>query len=146
MTTKIFLGKCIKTDGHAMDENLYLTKHKWDCGWYWGFGYLGNKNLHTHFDSMFLDNFETDITKCFTNTKITQNDWWVILDLFKQAYAIKNAYNIYYMGNANISGGSVSLVINKNKIMIDALKNDLLLVLESIWNLFIEINSRESLT
>ena len=47
-------------------KHVYLEEPSWDCGWYWGFGYLhGYTNdkapelsrdisFHTHFDSMFL--------------------------------------------------------------------------------------------
>lgn len=36
-------------------EPVFLTDFKWDCGWYWGGGYIGNKNFHTHFDGCFLE-------------------------------------------------------------------------------------------
>ena len=26
----------------------WLESESWDCNWYWGFGYLGNKNCHYH--------------------------------------------------------------------------------------------------
>lgn len=32
-------------------KRIYLNKPTFDCGWYWGFGYLGNNNLHYHLDS-----------------------------------------------------------------------------------------------
>lgn len=34
--------------------NVYLYDFEWECNWYWGGGYIGNKNFHTHFDSAFL--------------------------------------------------------------------------------------------
>ena len=37
------LGTCKKTG-----ESIYFYKPTWDCDWYWGFGYLGNKNQHYH--------------------------------------------------------------------------------------------------
>ena len=48
-------------------EYVWLEKESWDCGWYWGFGYLhtysNNRcpersrdlNSHFHFDSTFLN-------------------------------------------------------------------------------------------
>jgi hypothetical protein len=48
---KVYLGK---TKGNQ-PERIYLTGFNWDCGWYWGGGYLGNKNMHTHFNGCFLD-------------------------------------------------------------------------------------------
>jgi len=35
-------------------ENVFLYDFQWDCGWYWGGGYIGNRNFHAHFDGAFL--------------------------------------------------------------------------------------------
>ena len=48
---KIFLGHLKGTS----PSPIYLTGFKWNCGWYWGGGYIGNKNMHTHFNSCFLE-------------------------------------------------------------------------------------------
>lgn len=34
---------------------VYLDDFKWDCGWYWGGGYIGNTNFHAHFNGAFLE-------------------------------------------------------------------------------------------
>ncbi len=41
--TKVFFGTR-KED----NTRIYLTQPKFDCGWYWGFGYLGNSKEHYH--------------------------------------------------------------------------------------------------
>jgi hypothetical protein len=46
---KVYLGKS------KYDEKIYLSGFKWQCGWYWVGGYIGNRNMHTHFNSCFLD-------------------------------------------------------------------------------------------
>jgi len=46
-----YLGK---TKG-PRPERIYLRDFSWDCDWYWGGGYIGNKNFHTHFDGCFLN-------------------------------------------------------------------------------------------
>lgn len=43
MTSKFFFGTR-KEDG----ARVYLSKPTWDCGWYWSFGYLGNRDEHYH--------------------------------------------------------------------------------------------------
>ena len=48
---KVYLGK---TKG-SNPERIYLRGFSWDCNWYWGGGYLGNRNMHTHFDGCFLN-------------------------------------------------------------------------------------------
>lgn len=40
---KFLLGKR-KDDG----ASIFMTKPSFDCGWYWSFGYLGNKDEHYH--------------------------------------------------------------------------------------------------
>ena len=34
------------------DEDVYLARPSWECGWFWGFGYVQNENILTHLDSM----------------------------------------------------------------------------------------------
>ena len=51
---KILLGYT-KRHLNGLREPIYLEGFKWDCGWYWGGGYLGNRNMHTHFDGCFLE-------------------------------------------------------------------------------------------
>ena len=83
---RILLGRVAKNaKTYADGELLFLTKHTWDCGWYWGFGYIGNRNCHFHFDSL-LENHKL-ASELFSDTNISNEDWWVIRDLFKQAYA-----------------------------------------------------------
>ncbi len=38
--------------GTRKDDNarIYMESPKWSCGWYWGFGYLGNSQEHYHLD------------------------------------------------------------------------------------------------
>lgn len=38
---------------------VYLEDFKWDCGWYWGGGYITTHNMHTHFDSCFLETIDS---------------------------------------------------------------------------------------
>lgn len=46
---QVYLGK-------YKGEDVYLARPSWDCDWYWGFGYVQNKYLHTHLDSMCMVN------------------------------------------------------------------------------------------
>lgn len=38
--------------GTRKEDNakIWFDVPEWQCGWYWGFGYLGNKNEHYHLD------------------------------------------------------------------------------------------------
>lgn len=51
---KVLLGYTKKSQ-YGTRRAVYLQGFKWDCGWYWGGGYIGNKDFHAHFDGAFLD-------------------------------------------------------------------------------------------
>lgn len=47
---KWYLGKLKNST-----EQVYLEDFKFDCGWYWAGGYIGNHKFHAHFDGAFLN-------------------------------------------------------------------------------------------
>jgi len=51
---KILLGYT-KRKQYGERRPVYLEGFEWSCNWYWGGGYIGNKNFHAHFDGAFLD-------------------------------------------------------------------------------------------
>jgi hypothetical protein len=112
------------------NEKIYLTKHTWDCDWYWGMGYLGNNNMHYHFEE-YLDGKHFNISDVFRLTIITQNDWYKILEYFKQAYALKEAYEVYYRGGAHIT--SVDNGIQKDREIAAKIAADMEKILDAVW-------------
>lgn len=129
-------------------ESIYLEGFEWACGWYWSGGYVGNKNLHCHFDGCFLDvpdrrghplgNFVTpwdnkggiviqngcsvweDITTFLDNVpEHIEKNWWRIKDLYKQFYRLKDAAEVFQYGGNCISQGRTEAEINKE--MADAI-------------------------
>lgn len=38
---QVYLGK-------YNGEDVFLSRPMWNCNWYWGFGYVANRYLHTH--------------------------------------------------------------------------------------------------
>jgi hypothetical protein len=98
-------GKKIYFLGTGKDgKNYYLVAPSWDCGWYWGFGYVqsftNNKrpNLsrdissHQHFDGLFFGKGETafDVYKqFFSRSSLSDNDIWKLCDFIKTFYALK---------------------------------------------------------
>ena len=128
-TNKILLGRTTEYG------NVYLSKHSWDCDWYWGFGYLGNNNCHFHIKSMLQQ--EHDVTKLFSSTSLTQKQWWVIRDLFIQAYALKAASAVYrYGGHQSTLVGVTDCI--KNKELEDKINSDLGKLLDVTWNYILE--------
>ena len=112
---------------------LYLSKHSWDCGWYWGFGYIGNNGCHMHIDSLIGADYNVD--RVFDKgTSITQTQWWIIRDLFVQAYALKVAAEVYRSGGrqANTRPGITDCI--KNLEMAALINKDLKTVLDKVWD------------
>lgn len=129
MTDRIYLGSLHR-------ERIYLTKHKWDCDWYWGFGYLGNSHNHFHISSMIKDASTSDILDHFDTSWITQKQWWILRDLFIQAYAIKDAAFAYRLGGHQTGDAEPYRI--KSEFMELALNEDLETLLNTIWDLLKE--------
>ena len=137
--TKKYLGKIKDDYSHAAGESIYLEKHSWDCNWYWGFGYISNGRIHlgrmhTHFDSVFLNNAPYNIEEIFKSTKITQDQWWTLRDLFIQAYALKECAKVYHYGGHQITKENITDIIKDEK-MENRLNQDLKKVLNKIWEI-----------
>lgn len=117
--------------GTTLEDGLvYLDKHSWDCGWYWSFGYVGNSLYHFHIESLIQSVYEVD--KIFMHTDIQQDQWWVIRDLFVQAYALQRAAEVYQFGGHQTHQAGVTDIIN-NRDMADKLNADLERVLDTVW-------------
>lgn len=138
-TTKWYLGNLKNTF-----EKVYLEDFEWQCGWYWGGGYVGNKDFHCHFDGCFLKvpdirghslgNFVTpwnntdkkgivisngcsvwENLDCFLdNTQYNARQWWRIKDLFKQFYTLKAAAEVFQYGGHCTSDNRDPREINKD--------------------------------
>lgn len=114
-TTKAFnkkiylLGRC-KEDG----KNVWLEEPSWDCGWYWGFGYLekytNNDNPsmardiceHTHFDKFFEKGgaYEAFIDY-FEETTLRPDEIWLLLDYMNTFYALRKVADIFHSGSSH---------------------------------------------
>ena len=133
MTTKIYLGT-------QDNERMYVTKHKWDCNWYWALGYVGNDNCHFHFDSYLKDG--KSVNDVFTECNFTYTDWWVIRDLFTQAYALKKIAEVYQYGGHQITKAGVTDII-KNSDKAKQVNEDLKLILDTVWDFMLVTNLRK---
>ena len=138
MENKIFLGRVKhEADNMLAGENVYLTKHTWDCEWYWGMGYwgmgyIGNSQTHSHFDSVFLKDSKT-ASELFINPKFTDGEWWIIRDLMIQAYALKHAAEVYKYGGHQPTARDTTDKI-ENPAMVELLNKDLKTVLDTLWD------------
>ena len=146
MSEKIYLGKIKeniessqsynpeKDYLYIQGENIYLEKHNWDCGWYWGFGYIGNKDLHTHASVFIHELIWHSNDQVFETSPIFQkNDtFWIFKDLLKQAYTLQECAEIYQYGGHCITNNKTEIVRNKRKAK--SINKDLEKVLDQLWN------------
>jgi hypothetical protein len=127
-TTKELISK---EKDHAFSRDVYLLgkdkngikywleSPKWDCGWYWGFGYVetyqNNRKpstardieSHSHIDSSFMGKIDiydsekhcyvqseyiSNIFDCptFAETTFNESEGWQLSELFTQFYLLKN--------------------------------------------------------
>ena len=151
---KIYLGKIknkikdtqsynsTKDDLFILGERIFIEKHSWDCNWYWGFGYIGNKRFHTHaiiftkklLWSSFSDVFEKTIFK-------DDHDFWVFKEYLDTAYNLKNAAETYR------HAGHCAEVENTQKIidikMEKRINKDLESILDFMWSWLEELSNKK---
>ena len=82
----------------------------------------------------YLDGEHWEINKTFITSPLTQENWYIILDLFKQAYALKEAAEIYqYGGHISQRLKNVTDIIT-NQGHADLLNHDLKVLLDTTWD------------
>ena len=69
----------------------------------------------------------------FESTNITDEEWWVIRDLFVQAYALRKAAEVYRYGGHQTTVHGVTDII-KNEERAAQINADLAKVLDTVWD------------
>lgn len=125
-------GKDIYLLGRINGENHWLEAGKWDCGWYWGFGYVETYtngafpdrardiSSHSHVNSLIFkkpEKYDFD-KKAFVlgseylhhwneldleQTTLTDQESWEFSDLMKSFYTLREAAEIYHSGNSHLT-------------------------------------------
>ena len=106
--------------GKVDSKNIYLSAPSWDCGWYWGFGYLGNKNCHYHLDG--LNRYENihlfdAIKKHFgesLNPILQENEYknlWTFVELVLTAYTLKETAEVLGRGGSHTTTNPLESLI-----------------------------------
>lgn len=105
----VTLGKSDKFGG-----KVQIRCPSWDCGWYWGFGYLERWNarakdidFHSHFDDEVFNvpgkHGHQVIKEMFGDTFVIKDDKnvWKFLDIMKTIYALKETAEVLDRGGGN---------------------------------------------
>lgn len=133
--------------------NYWLEQATWDCGWYWGFGYVetytNNRNpslakdieSHGHIDSSFMgnqgDKYVHNIYDCptLTNTTFSEKEGWELSELFKSFYLLKDSAELFAKGSANITTNPCFQLI-KNEEWAKKINSEILpMIFEKIYTI-----------
>lgn len=113
--TKIFFGVNKNTN-----ERIWLDKPSWDCGWYWGFGYLGNKDCHYHLsgyqNGRNINMYDALMGDYDLNPKIKEN-MWQFCELVKTAYVLKETAEVLGRGGSHFTTNICKdIIVNKDEV------------------------------
>ena len=145
--TRIKFGRKRYFLGVRKEDNkkIYLTEATWDCGWYWGFGYVnsfkkGDIYDHQHFDTLFLKkNIFDSFKNYFVSTPLTNDEIYFLLSYMKEFYIMqKYAELLQYGGYIIVRAISILEEKNKdaNKKEVERINNNLIPeLLEKIYKL-----------
>jgi len=134
--TKAFDKKIYLLGQDKDGYNVYLEAPRWDCGWYWGFGYIEtytNKTrpetardvfCHTHWDTSIVGQqsdkyvYHINESPIFEDTVLTDKESWELSDLMQSYYTLLKAAEFFRHGNSWISSS-----INSNELKNKELEN-----------------------
>jgi hypothetical protein len=122
-TSRAF-GKDIYLLGKDADGTTYwLEAPTWDCGWYWGFGYIVTytDNLSPQFSRDLLSHqhatHEFFESGTITDWTVTDKELWEIRELFAQFYTLRKTAEYFGRGKAHVANTNVPLW--KNPELVD---------------------------
>lgn len=93
-------------------RKLFLVEPSWDCGWYWGFGYIetytNNSHpersrdiaSHSHFDSLFGTNCNLydGFKKIIKDSTLSDSELWQLCDYMKTYYCLRETAEVLGRG------------------------------------------------
>jgi len=113
---------------HKNGRKTYIQRASYDCNHYFSFGYLETfqKNsstidAHEHWDSKFTGKKHVepnDVKKEFEAVTLDKKELWKLCDLYKTFYTLKEAANIYHMGNSHLTGQTHGMLKDKSSMQV----------------------------
>ena len=91
--------------------DYYLGLPSWDCGWYWGFGYvagygrLGGEFFHFDCwgDEVRGDNLYNQFISKISSTPLSESKLWALCDYMVSFYGLKTSAELFGRGKAHYS-------------------------------------------
>ena len=129
-TTSTAFGKKVYLLG-ADDDGVYywLKEACWDCGWYWGGGYVStytnNKNpqkakdinSHRHFNGLFFNGNKNGFNAFkdfFNETPFSDGEIWQICKLLKSFYVAREYSDFLHREGAHYTTNKASATIKND--------------------------------
>ena len=102
------------------NTRIFITKPSWDCGWYWSFGYLGNKNEHYHLSGYAngrnINMHDALLADYDLNNKIKSN-LWVFCELAETAYSLNETAEVLGRGGSHYTNNPCkSIIMNTDEV------------------------------
>lgn len=90
---------------------VWLKDASFDCGWYWGIGYVETFNLKDkdiisceHFDNLFLkENIYNGFLEYFSDTTLSNSEIWRLLEIMKSLYTLREYSDMMHIGGSHIT-------------------------------------------
>jgi hypothetical protein len=115
--TKAFNKKVYLLGSDKDGVYYWLEEPRWDCGWYWGFGYIetytNNKNPEKAKDISSHSHAHNFVSKYFIelngskpilkNQTFTNKEGWELSELFSQFYHLSEQAEFWGRGKQNVS-------------------------------------------
>jgi hypothetical protein len=102
------------------DKTEYLAPPSWDCGWYWGFGYLQNEDIHHHVDGLNRDRNMFNALKEYYGDTLTitnESDLWTFCELMRTFYVLKETAEVLGRGGAHYTTNPCeNVILNKKEV------------------------------
>ena len=130
-------------------ERIYLSVPKFDCDWYWGFGYLGNRNCHFHLKncaSFLYDNHELQRKNMYDQLKgvfgdslrIPDNKLWEFCEIAQTIYTMKESAEVFGRGGSHYTTNPDRETIKNTDIVETININVIPKQIRSLWKLLEE--------
>lgn len=106
---KVLLGS------NPIEGEMYLIKPKWECDWYWSFGWIGNNSLLINLDKLGNSNIYDNIKEFIPNVKLSDTNLWKFCELAESIYTLKKSAELFHRGGSHIVYNAKYRGIMQNK-------------------------------
>lgn len=115
-------GKTVYLLGEDVNgEYVWLEEPTFDCGWYWGLGYIERYTItkspersrditsHTHWDTQITGRTERGFihhpneNPLFKETTLTDSESWELAELMRSAYTLRQAADLFTTGSSHVT-------------------------------------------